>query len=86
MKKKAKKTPENTATEGDDLFGSTLIAELTDIQDDIIAHDEKRDNEDDEDKYPRKPYSTASVGVRSQPTEKFYIETDGKSVVPNAEK
>lgn len=75
MKKKVKKPAEKTE---DDLFASTLAAELTDIQDDIISHDAKKEVDEEEEGYSKHPYSTASAVLRSQPTEKFYIETDGK--------
>ncbi|KAL4225694.1 hypothetical protein ACF0H5_016383 [Mactra antiquata] len=77
-KKKVKKTPETAEGGGEEeTFGSTLLAELTDIQDDIITHDEDKDKDEEEDQYRKQPYSTTSIGIRSQPTEKFYIETDG---------
>ncbi|XP_052801430.1 transmembrane protein 237-like [Mya arenaria] len=71
-KKKDKKAERGETEAG---FDNTLTAELTDLQDDIIPHDAKRDEEEEEEY--KKPYATGSHAVRSQPTEKFYIETDG---------
>ncbi|WAR02136.1 TM237-like protein, partial [Mya arenaria] len=70
-KKKDKKAERGETEAG---FDNTLTAELTDLQDDIIPHDAKRDEEEEEEY--KKPYATGSHAVRSQPTEKFYIETD----------
>ncbi|KAH3890088.1 transmembrane protein 237-like [Dreissena polymorpha] len=74
VKKKVKKPTDTVEPEG--AFDNTLVAELTDLQDDIVTHDSKKDDDDDEEEY-KKPYSTASHAMKSQPTEKFYIETDG---------
>jgi len=74
-KKKVKKPEEGEPETG---FDNTLSAELTDLADDIIPHDARRDDEDEEEEQDyKKPYATGSAAVRSQPTEKFYIETDG---------
>ena len=77
-KKKVKKDPEKTGI--DNFFDSTLSADLSELKDDIVSHDTKRDEEEEEEEKEefKHPYSTASVVLRSQPTEKFYIETDGK--------
>lgn len=79
-KKKVKKKVKKTTESADDsnFFDSTLAADLSEIQDDVIAHDAKVDEEEEEEGYSKQPYSTASAALRSQPTEKFYIETDGK--------
>lgn len=78
VKKKVKKTAEKTG-EDNSFFNGTLAAELNDLQDDIVSHDTKKEEEEEEEEYSKHPYSTASVVLRSQPTEKFYIETDGNT-------
>lgn len=61
------------------MFDSTLAADLSELQEDIVSHDTKRDDEEEGEEYSKQPYHTACVVLRSQPTEKFYIETDGKT-------
>ncbi|KAL3842870.1 hypothetical protein ACJMK2_020845 [Sinanodonta woodiana] len=65
VKKKVKKT-----TAGEEFFDSTLAADLTDIQEDIITAEDK-----EEEDLPKIPYSTASAVLKSQPMEKLFIET-----------
>lgn len=62
------------------MFDSTLAADLSELQEDIVSHDTKRDDEEEGEEYSKQPYHTTSVVLRSQPTEKFYIETDGKTL------
>lgn len=67
VKKKVKKT---TAGASEEFFDSTLAADLTDIQEDIVTAEDK-----EEEDLPKLPYSTASAVLKSQPMEKLFIET-----------
>ena len=78
VKKTVKKPVEKDATLKNEFFDSTLAADLTEIQDDIITeelHKDVKDVDEEEEEYKRPQYATASAALRSQPTEKFYIET-----------
>ena len=72
VKKKVKKTPEPGDT--GEFFDNALAEDLSVIQDDIVTEDTKKKDKD----YTSQQYSVASNVPRSQPTEKFYIETDSK--------
>ena len=72
VKKKVKKTPELGQTS--EFFDNALAEDLNVIQDDIVTEERKKEEKD----YASQPYYTASNVPRSQPTEKFYIETDSR--------
>ncbi|KAJ8317777.1 hypothetical protein KUTeg_004671 [Tegillarca granosa] len=71
VKKKVKKTATTTPRGDDEFMDATLAADLTAIQDDIVAPEEKKDKEDF-----HQPYSTGSAILKSQPLEKLFVETD----------
>ena len=73
VKKKVKKSP--VLGESVEFFDKTLVEDLKVIQDDIIASEKSKKEEKE---YGQQPYSVASNIPRSQPTEKFYIETDSE--------
>lgn len=72
VKKKVKKTPE--LGESTEFFDNALAEDLSMIKDDIVSEETAKEEKE----YAQQPYSTASNIPRSQPTEKFYIETDSK--------
>ena len=73
VKKKVKKSP--GLGESTEFFDNALAEDLKVIQDDIVASEKSKKEEKD---YAQQPYSVASNIPRSQPTEKFYIETDSE--------
>lgn len=76
LKRRQKKTDEVPSNIANNFFDSTLAADLTEIHDDVIDHSEKKDDGEEDEVYKKQPHSTGMPILRSQPTEKFYIETD----------
>ncbi|XP_060072418.1 transmembrane protein 237-like [Ylistrum balloti] len=81
VKKKVKKT--TPRKQEDEFLDATLAADLTTIQEDIVSPREKAadttqqgDDEEEEEEEERKPYSTESNILKSQPLDKLFIETD----------
>ena len=68
-----KKTPE--LGESTEFFDNALAEDLQVIKDDIVTAEKSKKEEKD---YTQQPYALGSNIPRSQPTEKFYIETDSK--------
>ncbi|XP_033751259.1 transmembrane protein 237-like [Pecten maximus] len=81
VKKKVKKT--TPRKQEDEFLDSTMAADLTTIQEDIISPREKAadstqqgDEDEDYEEQGRHPYSTESNILKSQPLDKLFIETD----------
>ncbi|OWF51606.1 transmembrane protein 237-like [Mizuhopecten yessoensis] len=82
VKKKVKKT--TPRKQEDEFLDSTLAADLTTIQEDIVSPREKAadtakqgdEEEEEEEEAERHPYSTESNILKSQPLDKLFIETD----------
>ena len=91
VKKKVKKSTTSTAEtrDSDDLLDATFAGDLTAIQEDIVSPRERTDGDgqevegEEEEGETRKPYSTESAVLKSQPLQKIFIETDCKFITIN---